>query len=63
MPPQSLVKTKSFYVVKKIFLCRDRVSQGEENLCCDRVFLRCDRVWPRLKILGRDRVFYFCDRV
>ena len=30
---------------QNIFLCRDRVSQGEENLCHDRVFLCRDRVW------------------
>ena len=57
MPRQILVKTKSFYVAKKIFLCRDKVSQGEENFCCNKV------IWPRHKILGRDRVFSYCDQV
>ena len=63
MPRQSLVKTKSFDVAKKKILCCDRISQGEDNLCCDRVFLHCDRVWPRQKILGRERVFSYHDRV
>ena len=39
-------------------LCRDRVGQGSEFLCRDKVFLCNDRVWPRPGISYRDRAFY-----
>ena len=52
-----------FLCCDKIFLCRDRVGQGEENLCRDRVFLCRYRVWSKQKILGCDRIFSYRDRV
>ena len=37
---------QSIFMSQKIFLCCDRVGQGEENLCRNKVFLCRDRVWP-----------------
>ena len=58
MPRQSLVETKSFYVATGLakvkgnyvtiecFCVATKFGQGQELLCCDRVFLCRDRFWP-----------------
>ena len=47
----------------KIFLCHDRVGQGEKDLRRDIVFLCCDGALPWLEFLFHDRVFSRRDRV
>ena len=57
----SLVKTKSFYT--ESFYVTIEFGQGQEFLCCDRVFLCRDRVRPWAGILCSDKVFLCHDRV
>ena len=54
---------QEFLCRDKIFLCHDKVGQGEEKLCRDRVFLCHDRVSSRQRVsmsrqsLALDAVF------
>ena len=45
-------------VLRHNILGLDRVGQGQEFLCCDRVFRCRDRVWPWAGFLCLDRIFY-----
>ena len=47
MSRQSVIKTKRPYVTTH-HLCRDRVRQGLDFSCRDRVFLCHDKVFPRV---------------
>ena len=52
-----------FLCCDKIFLCSDRVGQGEEDLGRDMVFLGHDRFWPWMEFLCCDKIFLCRDRV
>ena len=56
MSQQSVTKTKRPYVATQ-HLCRDRVRQGLDFSCRDRVFLCHDKVFPRVGFSVATEVF------